>query len=190
MPTLDNALESEIKGFDANLKYTADTGLYIQAGISLLDAEVIDAGDSDNFFKGAELANSPDLSYMALASQEFELEDGSYITLTGNVAHTGDQVRVTATNGNSQVIEQLTTEAYTLLNANVSYTFGEKMQYKLAAYGKNLTNEHFCGALLVNDGNAILADSTNQATAVHMNVLCRVTGASTRSYGVSFGVEF
>ena len=77
-----------------------------------------------------------------------------------------------------------------MLNANISYKFGEDLEYNLSLYGKNLTNEHFCGALLINDGNAILADSTNPGTAVHMNVLCRVTSASTRTYGVSFGVEF
>ena len=189
VPTLDNALESEIKGIDANVKY-ADNGLFIQAGISFLDAEVTDAGDSANFFEGAKLANSPEMSFMGLVSKEFELKGGSLLTLTGNISHTGDQVRVTATNGNSQVVDQLTTEAYTLLNANISYKFGEDLEYNLSLYGKNLTNEHFCGALLINDGNAILADSTNPGTAVHMNVLCRVTSASTRTYGVSFGVEF
>lgn len=189
VPTLDNALESEIKGIDANVKY-ADNGLFIQAGVSVLDTEVIDVGDSVNFLEGAKLANSPEMSFMGLVSKEFELKGGSLLTLTGNISHTGDQVRATATNGNIQVVEQLTTEAYTLLNANISYKFGEDLEYNLSLYGKNLTNEHFCGALLVNDGNDILADSTNSRTATNLNVLCRVTSASTRTYGVSFSVDF
>lgn len=190
VPTLDNALKSEIRGIDANLKYAGDTGLFVQAGISLLDAEVTDAGDSENFFEGATLANSPEVSLSAIVSKEIEMENGSLLNLTGNVSHTGEQVRATATNGNNQVVDQLTSAAYTLLNANVSYSFGDDLQYKFSVYGKNLLNERFCGGILINDGNDILADSTNARTAVNMGVLCRVTSASTRTFGISFGVDF
>ncbi|GAC33147.1 TonB-dependent receptor [Paraglaciecola polaris] len=190
VPTLDNALESEIKGIDANVKYAGDNGLFIQAGISLLDSEITDVGDSENFFVGAELGNAPSVSLMLLASQEYELENGSLLTLTSNISHTGEQVKGTPTNGNNMVIDQLSTDAYTLLNANISYNFGEDLQYKFSVYGKNLTNERFCSGLLINDGNAILRETTNAQTDIHMNVLCRVTNASTRTYGISFGVEF
>ena len=189
IPILDNAPESEIKGFDANIRYRGDSGLYVQAGISLLDSEVTKVGDS-TFVAGAELANAPDLSFNLLGSQEFDLENGNLLTLTANVSHTGDQVKVTATNGNSLVVDQLSTDAYTLLNANVSYRFGKDLQYSLSAYGNNLTDEHYCGAVLINDGDAILGNTTNPGAHIHMNALCRVSNASTRTYGVSFGVEF
>ena len=186
---LDNAPESEVKGFDANIAYGGGQGLFLQAGISLLDTEVTKAGDSA-FVEGAKLGNSPDVSFNLLASQEFYLNNGSLLTLTANVSHTGDQVKVTATGGNSRVVDQLSTDAYTLLNANVSYRFGGEQQYNLSIYGSNLTDEHFCGAVLINDGNAILGNVTNARAHIHMNALCRVTNASTRTYGVSFSVEF
>ena len=189
IPILDNAPESEIKGFDANIAYGGGQGLFIQAGISLLDTEVTEAGDS-GFVEGAELGNSPDLSFNLLASQEFRLGNGSLLTLTANVSHTGDQVKVTATGGNSQVVDQLSVDAYTLLDANVSYRFGREQQYNLSIYGSNLTDEHFCGAVLINDGNAILGNATNARTHIHMNALCRVTNTSTRTYGISFSVDF
>lgn len=189
IPILDNAPESEITGFDANIEYGGGQGLFIQAGISLLDTEVTEAGDSA-FVEGAELGNSPDLSFNLLASQEFRLENGSLLTLTANVSHTGDQVKVTATGGNSRVVDQLSVDAYTLLDASLSYRFGEEQQYNLSIYGSNLTDEHFCGAVLINDGNAILGNVTSARVHIHMNALCRVTNASTRTYGVSFGVEF
>ena len=189
IPILDNAPESEVKGFDANIAYGGGQGLFLQAGISLLDAEVTKAGDSA-FVEGAKLGNSPDVSFNLLASQEFYLNNGSLLTLTANVSHTGDQVKVTATGGNSRVVDQLSTDAYTLLNANVSYRFGGEQQYNLSIYGSNLTDEHFCGAVLINDGNAILGNVTNARAHIHMNALCRVTNASTRTYGVSFSVEF
>ena len=189
IPILDNAPESEVKGFDANIAYGGGQGLFLQAGISLLDTEVTKAGDSA-FVEGAKLGNSPDVSFNLLASQEFYLNNGSLLTLTANVSHTGDQVKVTATGGNSRVVDQLSTDAYTLLNANVSYRFGGEQQYNLSIYGSNLTDEHFCGAVLINDGNAILGNVTNARAHIHMNALCRVTNASTRTYGVSFSVAF
>ena len=112
------------------------------------------------------------------------------LTLTGNIAHTGEQVKATATNGNNQVVDQLSVDAYTLLNANISYRFGQAQQYNLSLYGKNLSDENFCGGILVNDGNAILGNTVNARSAMHMNALCRVTSASIRTIGASISVDF
>ena len=189
IPTLDNAPESEITGFDGSISYGGDNGLFLQAGISLLDTEVTDAEDSA-FVEGAELANSPELSFNLLAAQDIYFDNGSLLTLSANVSYTGDQVKVTATQGNDMVVDQLSTDAYTLLDANISYAFGNNQQYKLAIYGKNLTDEQYCGAVLINDGNTILGDTIDDRTSIHMSALCRVTNASTRTYGVSIGMEF
>ena len=189
IPILDNAPESEITGFDANIRYGGDNGFYLQAGVSLLDTEVTDA-EGSSFVEGAELANSPDLSFNILAQQEFTLRSGNYLTLTANLSHTGDQIKVTPTQGLTDVTDQLTQEAFTLLSANASYRFGSEQQYNVSLFGNNLTDENFCGAILLNDGNAILRETSNARTDVHMNALCRVTNASTRTYGVSFAVDF
>ncbi|NNC99082.1 MAG: TonB-dependent receptor, partial [Gammaproteobacteria bacterium] len=189
VPSLDNAPESEIKGLEANAKYAGKNGLYLQGGISLLDTEVTKATDSA-FVEGTELANSPKFSFNLLASQEWDLNNGNLLTLTGNVSHTGDQVKVTPTAGDIQIVDQLSTDAYTLLNANLSYRFGQDQRYNLSVFGKNLTDEHYCGAVLINDANAILGNSTNPGSAFSMNALCRVSNASTRTYGVSFGMSF
>jgi iron complex outermembrane receptor protein len=189
LPRLENAPESEISGFDANIKYGNDSGFYLQAGISLLDTEVTEAGTS-SFVEGAELASSPDISFNLLGSQEFELQNGNLLKVTANVSHTGDQVKFTATNGNNLVVDQLTQEAYTLLNANINYSFGDFNQYTLSVYGRNLTNERFCGNILVNDGNGILAPTTNARGDTNQVVLCRVSNASTRTYGASFVYDF
>ncbi|MEM9173355.1 MAG: TonB-dependent receptor, partial [Pseudomonadota bacterium] len=189
IPILDNAPESEISGFDANFRFGNDSGFYMQGGISLLDTEVTDATDS-TFVEGAELANAPDFSFNLLGSQEIVFDSGNVLTFTANVSHTGDQVKVTATNGNSQVVDQLTVPAYTLVDANISYRFGLEQEYNLSIYGKNLSDEQFCGAVLINDGNAIFRDSTDARLDIHQNALCRVTNASTRTYGISFEVNF
>ncbi len=188
-PVLENAPESEILGLDANLNYGNDHGLFIQAGISLLDSEVTEAGDS-SFVEGAELASAPELSFNVLAAQEIQFDGGNYMTLTANVSHTGEQVKSTATNGNADVVDQLSVDDYTIVNANISYRFGANQQYSVALYGNNLTDEHYCGQVLVNDGNGILRDTTDARRDINQVVLCRVTNASTRTYGVSFGIEF
>jgi iron complex outermembrane receptor protein len=188
IPTLDNAPESEINGLDANIKYGNDKGLFMQAGLSVLDTEVTKVEGSD-FVLGAELASSPEVSFNVLASQEFDFANGSYLTLTANVSHTGDQVKLTVTNGADQVVDQLTVDAFTLLTANASYRFGQDQRYKLSIFGKNLTDEHYCGHILVNDNNNILRDSPSPGD-FHQNVLCRVSNDSTRTYGVSFDVDF
>ena len=191
LPRLENAPESEITGFDANVRYAGDSGLYLQAGVSILDTEVTESGDS-SFAEGAELAMAPEVSFNLLASQNFQLESGNELNLTANIAHTGDQVKSTATNGNANVVDQLTQEAYTLVNANLTYRFGDAGQYAFSLYGRNLTDEQYCGHILVNDGNAILA-GPNPASGkkdTNQSVLCRVTNASTRTFGASISVDF
>jgi len=135
---------------------------------------------------------APEVPFNLLASQNFQLESGNELNLTANIAHTGDQVKSTATNGNANVVDQLTQEAYTLVNANLTYRFGDAGQYAFSLYGRNLTDEQYCGHILVNDGNAILA-GPNPASGkkdTNQSVLCRVTNASTRTFGASISVDF
>ena len=189
---LINAPESEIMGLDANIVYGGDSGLTLQAGLSMLDSEVTDgvADGMEVFHEGAELASTPDISFNLLASQDIVLGNGDILNLTANIAHTGDQTKWTAVPGNKDVIDQLTQEAYTLLNASVSYYFGRDQQFSVSAYANNLTDEHYCAHILANDSNNILRESTNTRTDVNQVVLCRVTNASTRTYGASISYEF
>jgi len=191
LPRLENAPESEITGFDANVRYASDGGFYLQAGVSMLDTEVTKSGDS-SFVEGAELAMAPEVSFNLLASQDVQLQSGNMLNLTANISHTGDQVKSTAVSGNANVVDQLTQEAYTLVNANLSYRFGDADQYALSLYGRNLTDEHYCGHILINDGNAILAGPNPKSDKKDTNqsVLCRVTNASTRTFGASISIDF
>jgi iron complex outermembrane receptor protein len=85
----------------------------------------------------------------------------------------------------------LTIDDYMLFNANATYRFGNEQQYAVSIFGNNLTDEHFCGGVEAPDGSLLLSSGgPAQATALHMNVTCRTSNASTRTYGVSFGYEF
>lgn len=190
VPTLENAPESEINGFDANIKYAGDSGLYVQAGVTYLDTEVTDA-EGSSFAEGAALAASAQWSYTALVSQDFEFSSGAALTLMANMNFTDEAATATYTSGTSQIPGTLTIDDYMLFNANATYRFGNEQQYAVSIFGNNLTDEHFCGGIEAPDGSLLLSSGgPAQATALHMNVTCRTSNASTRTYGVSFGYEF
>lgn len=185
-PTLENAPETEIMGFDGNVKYANDSGFFLDLGFSLLDSEITDAGDS-LFSKGAELGNTPEYSFSIVAAQDFALKNGNEITLTVNVNHTAEHVKQTLVTSADLTTAVRSRPETTLLNANLNYRFGGEQQYALAIFGNNLTDEHYCGGMGVDSGNSVFE---NGFKSFHQNVTCRATRASTRTVGASFSVEF
>lgn len=186
IPTLDNAPESEIIGFDANLKFVNESGFYGQVGVSYLDSEVTDSTGSD-FIEGAPLASSPEWSVTALATQDFDIGDG-VLTLMTNVSYTDEQATDTLTTATEAVEGAFTIESYTLVNASANYRFGAQEEFKVGIYANNLTDEKFCHGIRASD-TANLADSGN-AGRHHGNLTCSVSNASVRTYGVNVGYTF
>lgn len=186
IPTLDNAPESEVFGFDGNVRFDAGSGFYGQLGVSYLDSEVTDASGSA-FVEGGPLASSPEWSFTALAAYDIQLGN-NVLTLMTNLSYTDEQASDTLTGAVAPVEGSFIVDAYTLLNASVTYRFGDAQNYKVAVYGNNLTDEQFCHGIRASD-NANLADPGN-AGRHHGNVTCAVSNASVRTYGVSFGLEF
>lgn len=186
VPTLDNAPESEISGFDGNLRYANSTGLYIDLGFSVLDAEVTDIGES-SFVTGA-LGHAPDLSWSLLVSNDWSLGN-SLLTLTGGLSHTGEHSRGTRTNSTSNVEGLYTEPTFTLANVNLAYRFGSNQQYRAGLAIENLTDENFCGLRQPNDGNNLVGDGFSRF-GLHYNVVCRTTRAATQTFELSFGLDF
>jgi len=186
VPTLENAPESKINGFDANIKFANDSGFYAQAGVAYLDSEVSEAGGS-SFIQGAPLAGAPEWSFSALASQEFVVGNG-VLTLMGNISYTDQQASETLTAGTQPVVGAFTVDSFTLVDANATYRFGSEEQFRVGIYGHNLTDEHYCNGTRASD-NANLVSPGNRGRH-HANVTCMVNNTSTRTYGVSFGMDF
>ncbi|ABG42401.1 TonB-dependent receptor, plug [Paraglaciecola sp. T6c] len=189
IPTLANAPQSEIKGLDANVKYANDYGLFLDFGLALIDSEITDAGEDELFIEGTELGNTPKYSLSMVAKQEIEFQNGTLLTLMGNVNYTDDETKGSITRGSSELKDLITQEAFTLVNMNVKYSFGDDLQYAVSLYGNNLTDEHFCASLGTSDGNKIYADGISPGSLGY-NVRCVVTRASTRTFGLSFGLTF
>lgn len=186
-PTLINAPESEITGFDANLKYANDSGFFLDVGLSILDTEVTDVTDSP-FLEGAELANSPPFSMSLLAAQDFELSSGGVLSVSANISHTDDTIKQTLVTAAVPTKELRTQPAYTLLNANATYRFGAEQQYALSVFGKNLTEERYCGFIGVNEQGRVYQNSSGPSFSY--TATCRVDSGSTRTLGVGFNVDF
>lgn len=186
VPTLDNAPESEIIGFDANIKFANESGFYGQAGISYLDSEVTDSTDSD-FIEGAPLAGAPEWSFTALATQDINLGSG-VLSLMANISYTDEQATDTLTTATELVEGAFTVDSYTLVNASATYRFGAQEEFKVGLYANNLTDEHFCHGMRASDANNLAAPGN--AGRHHGNLTCSVSNSSVRTYGVSFGYEF
>lgn len=187
IPTLRNAPESESSGIDGSLKYANDTGFYLDFGFSFLDTEITEVGSSP-FLEGADLDNAPGYSFTLLAAKEFDLANGNMLRLMANVYSTDDYVTQVLQANNPISEDSLSQKAYTLLNANATYRFGRDQQFGLSVFGDNLTEERFCGAITIPGtatyGNVVPGGALNMASN------CRVTRASTRTYGVSFAMDF
>jgi len=189
VPTLDNADQAKVSGFDGNIRYADESGLSLNMGFALLDSEITDIGDSQRFIVGAELANSPSFSGFISASKRLSLGNGNTLTLSSNVSHTGDARKAVLLNATDRTGNIRTQPSFTLLNANASYRFGIDNKYSLTVSGDNLTNERFCGSRGVNEANRTFNDGISNRDISHA-VTCRTTRASTRTFSVSFGVDF
>jgi iron complex outermembrane receptor protein len=172
---------------DANLKYANDSGFFLDIGLSLLDTEVTDVTDSP-FVLGAELANSPPFSMSVLAAQDFELGNDNLLTISANVSHTDDTIKQTLVTAAIPTKELRTQPSYTLVNANATYRFGGEQQYSLSLFGKNLTEERYCGFLGVNEQGRVYQDGDTPGFS--FTATCRVDSGSTRTVGVGFNVDF
>lgn len=174
VPRLINADESEITGIDGNIRYASENGLYIDLGFSFLDTEVTDGGT--DFLTGAELAGAPDFSASLVVSKDFDLNNGGELNVTGNVSHTGDKISATLPASRAIDKNNKTQEAFTLLNASITYRPVADSPMSLMIFGNNLTGEEYCG---------FRGYSGEQSTAV-----CRVTRGSTRTLGASIRYVF
>lgn len=185
VPTLENAPESEITGFDANIKFANDSGFYAQAGVSFLDTEVTDSTGS-GFVVGAPLAGSPEWSFTGAASQDFNVARG-VLTVSANLSYTDQQAAETLTEPLVPVEGAFTIDSYVLVNASAMYRFGAKEQFNVGVYANNLFDEHFCQGIRASD-NANLAVPGNRGH--HRNVTCAISNASVRTFGVRLGYDF
>jgi iron complex outermembrane receptor protein len=173
--TVVNAAESETYGLEFDALYAPGGGWTFDFALGLLKTEVVKesatalTGGATPIEEGRNLTNAPEFTANIGVTKEFELDNGSLITANLNARYTDErEFNLVDT---PETREYTTDPSYILVNAFVEYRFGGEQQYKLSAWGKNLTDELYFN---------------------HMQEFSTVIGfpGNPRQYGVTFGVDF
>lgn len=135
---IGNVSEAELYGADLDVSISPAEGLTLQAGVGLLETELGSfIGPSGlPIPKGNEMANSPSLTFNALARYEASVGDGLVLALQADL-HYSDETFKEATND-----PLIAADAYTVVNARVSL-FQEAGEWEVALWGKNLGDEQY-----------------------------------------------
>lgn len=145
---LDNAAESQSKGFDLDLIWRPIDALRLQFGASYLDAEYTNfpnasvyvpaGGPSDGFalvsldVTGNRLVRSPDWTFSLAAEYDIALSNGGRITPSVNI--------FTSSSFYWDFNNRALSDAYTMVNAQLAWHLpGDRVS--LSVWGRNLTDE-------------------------------------------------
>lgn len=174
--TVVNAAESDIAGFEGEVIWAPGDGWLVDLALGLLDTEVKKDSLGDltsgalSIEEGRRLNNAPETTVNFGITKEFELANGGFLSARVDGRYTSERefnlIDTPATRFTT------TDPSYTLLNAYVDYRFGDEQQYRLAAFGKNLTDELYFNRF-EDIGTSNLGYPGNP-----------------RTYGVTFGVDF
>jgi len=139
VPLLFNAGEARIKGFEAEASYRPFRGLMLDAGLSILDDEILSItpvpGATATVAPGDDLPLTPSFQGNFSIGYEFELDDRFTITPRFNGSYTSRVVFIT---GSVPIIEQ---EAYFVGDASIE--FGVDERWKITTGISNLFNEEY-----------------------------------------------
>ena len=137
--TVVNA-DSEIFGGEVELSMATDNGFFLDVGASFLSTEVKNPLGLAQI--GEELPMAPDITLNAAARREWELSNGSFLTLGIDGNYVGkrylDLANVTSD------------ESYFVTNARASIDFGPRNNYRITLWGKNIFEEEYALIRFVN----------------------------------------
>lgn len=142
-PAFLNVPEVELKGFDAELKWSPFEGWYAQGGVGYVHSEIIDDGGLNTVANGAPLNQTPEWTFNGLIVKDTPIMDGN-LSLQLDFQYIDDHV--------SQLDGDPTgfVESAFFLNARAAYQFGSEQQYEVAFWAQNITEEKTCTDLSIN----------------------------------------
>ena len=176
LSTVVNAAESEIYGFEGEFLFAPGNGWFVDLGIGLLRSEVKKDSLSDitggtlAIEEGRNLNNAPETTVNFGITKEWDLGNNSILSARVDGRYTSERefnlidtpdVRFTTTDPD-----------YTVVNAYLEYVFGSESQFRLSAWGKNLTDDLYFNRF-EDIGTSNLGYPANP-----------------RTYGVTFGIDF
>ena len=135
---LDNAGESSITGFEAELDLLLTERLDIRLGLGLLDTELdkYDTAISGGDLSGNELVLSPEVSFNGRVRYEWPLKELGTLALQTDFNYQDD---IFLTPDNSTLLSQ---ESYWLWNARVSFTSIHE-RWNISGWIKNIEDKEY-----------------------------------------------
>lgn len=132
-----NIPESELTGLELEAKWAPSDSLFIQAGIGYLNTEVLDAGTLVTPVEGAPLSGSPEFTFTGLVVKSIPIGD-NLLSLQTDFRWKDETQKDESGSSLTRVEDNF------IINARVTYAFGDDDQYELAIWGENLTSEKVC----------------------------------------------
>lgn len=143
--TVVNAAESYTAGIEIETKALLGNDWFLDLSIGMLKSEVekdslfLRTGGALSIEEGRELPNAPSSTVNLGLTKEIDFSNGSNLELQINVRYTSERnFNIVDTQESRHLF---TDPSYMLLNAFAEYKFGDDQEYKLAIWGKNLTDE-------------------------------------------------
>jgi iron complex outermembrane receptor protein len=166
----------EISGVEVELKWAPTDRWYVQASLGTADSEVVDITGLDPRSEaeiGKEVTNTPDVTGNLLASYTFPIGSNE-LAISANYRYTSSMFYTfTQTN----VRDESTANSF--LNARADFAFGQNLQYNVALWGNNLTEEFACSSVIWGPG-----------APPQGNYSCEVSAYGEALYGVTFEANF
>lgn len=177
IPALVNVPGIEISGVEVELKWAPNERWYMQAGVGTADSKVVDItglNPASQATVGKEVTNTPDLTANLLASYSLPLGDND-LTFSANYRYQSSMYYTFV----QEAAARDESSDYSFLNARVEFSFGQEQQFKVAAWGNNLTEEFACSSVIWGPG-----------AAPGQNFSCEVSAYGEALYGVTLEVNF
>lgn len=146
-----NAGKSNLQGVELEAQWAPGGGWNIDLGVGYLKTKIVEftqdeacvanaggcpaSGVRKLDFSGQELTNSPRLTTNLTIRKEWKLDGGNTLSIGGDYSYRAKRFF----NIPNNTLES--SEAYSLVNAQATYRFGAKQQYRLTAWGKNLNDK-------------------------------------------------
>jgi len=176
VPVLVNIPGVEISGVEVELKWAPTDRWYVQASLGTADSEVVDITGLDPRSEaeiGKEVTNTPDTTANLLASYTFPIGSNE-LAISANYRYTSSMF-YTFTQTNTR--DESTDNSF--LNARAAFAFGQNLQYNVALWGNNLTEEFACSSVIWGPG-----------APPQGNYSCEVSAYGEALYGVTFQADF
>jgi iron complex outermembrane recepter protein len=158
-----NAAKASVRGVEGEFRWRATEGLTVSGGASWLDDEYKKLVNGGADLSGNRMVQVPKYTANLSLRQEWQVSGGQIAAILGLQA-TGDQY--------FDLSNRLREDAHSLVDAQVEYTFGRNVEWRVAAWLKNAADERFC----VN------------AADIGTNVQC--VPNEPRLYGLTIGARF